>query len=205
MIPANHKRIYLWFFRHYSSLMINRSFRPVRVHSDFEDQGRPLMLIGNHFSWWDGFFAIYLNSLLFRRKFYVMMLEEQLSRRMFLSKTGAFSIKKGSRSLIESIDYAASILRYPGNILVMYPQGEIESLHKRPLLFQKGIADVCKKAGEDFDIVFYVALVDYFSKRKPSLQFYVKTHDKKKGITEYSLQDAYNDFYGSSILRQEEK
>jgi hypothetical protein len=51
------------------------------------------------------------------------MPEEQLATRMFLNKAGAFSIKPGSRSAIESLNYASSLLYEPENLVVVFPQG----------------------------------------------------------------------------------
>jgi 1-acyl-sn-glycerol-3-phosphate acyltransferase len=204
MIPSNHKRAYVSFFRNYSNLMINKDFRKVAINDEFKDRGKAVLLVGNHFSWWDGFFAYYLNSKLLKRKLYVMMLEEELRKRMFLNKAGAFSVKKGSRSVIESINYAASVLDDPGNMLVMYPQGEIQSVYTMPLKFEKGIGDIIRRAKGDFQLIFYVALVDYFSFRRPSLSFYLREHEVREGFVEGSIEAEFNDFLKNSTERQRE-
>lgn len=184
--------------------MIGKDFRKVAIHDEFEDRGKAVLLVGNHFSWWDGFFAYYLNSKLLKRKIYVMMLEEELRKRMFLNKAGAFSVKKGSRSVIESINYAASVLDDPGNMLVMYPQGEIQSVYTMPLKFEKGIGDIIRRAKGDFQLIFYAALVDYFSFRRPSLSFYLKEHEVKEGFDDGSIESEFNDFFNNSTERQKE-
>lgn len=204
MIRSNHQRFYVSFFRHYSNLMITKDFRSVNIISDVTDNNGPILLIGNHFSWWDGFFVYYLNYRFFRRKIYIMMLEEQLRKRMFLNKAGAFSVKKGSRSVVESLDYAANVLGDAENLLAMYPQGEIQSRYTRPLVFEKGVGEICKRADAGFQVVFYAALVDYFSNRKPSLYFHLTSYDPAAGSSDRQLQDAYNQFFENSVKFQRE-
>jgi hypothetical protein len=133
-----------------------------------------------------------------------MMLEEELRKRMFLNKAGAFSVKKGSRSVIESIGYAATVLEDPGNLLVMYPQGEIQSSYTRYLKFEKGIGDIMRRAKGDFQLIFYVALVDYFSFRKPTLTFYLRECELTEKFEENSIELAFNEFYNHSTERQRE-
>ena len=123
MIRARHIPFWLKFFNFYSNYMIKRHFHEVKIYGDTEQKDHAVMIIGNHFSWWDGFFVYYLNRMRFNKRFHVMMLEEQLSGRSFLNKAGAFSIRKNARSLIESLDYAASLLESPENLLLMFPQG----------------------------------------------------------------------------------
>ncbi len=117
IIKSRHRLFFTWFFRIYSIQMIRWHFRKVTINGEFQDRGLPVMLIGNHFSWWDGFIANFLNIKVFHRKFHVMMLEEQLNSRRFLNKAGAYSIKKGSRSVIESMQYTVELAeqcRKPG-------------------------------------------------------------------------------------------
>lgn len=99
-------------------------------------EGLPLLVIGNHFCWWDGFIQQRLNKTFFHRTQYVMMLEEQLRRNPVLSRCGAFSVRKNSRDAVRSLDYAASLLNDPANMLIFFPQGRIESIHKDSVGFR---------------------------------------------------------------------
>ncbi len=184
--------------------MIKRHFSKVVVHGAFKDRGLPVLLIGNHFSWWDGFIAYYLNDRLFRRIYHVMMLEEQLRDRMFLNKAGAFSIDKGKRSMVESLSYAADLLQTKDNLLVLYPQGKFQSIHHRPVQFEKGFVVILEKAAESgFQMIFYVALTDYYEYRKPMLHIYLKEVSYFAGMTADDLEAAYNAFYlGSENLQR---
>lgn len=194
MIQARHTAFYVRFFNFYSRLMIRSHFRRVRIIGNINADFMPVLMIGNHFSWWDGFFACYINQMILKKKFHIMMLEEQLRPRMFLNKAGAFSIRRGSRDALESLQYAAGLLSLPENLVVLYPQGEFESLYRYPVKFEKGIEKVSAMAGSSFEVVFYAALMDYFSYRKPSLSIYLKQVSHELSKSSVALEKAYNDF-----------
>ena len=78
-----------------------------------------------------------------------MMLEEQLRRHWYFNYTGGYSVKKHSRSALESIDYTAELLTDPGNVVLLFPQGEINSLYKDTFVFEKGIERMLKKVNRD--------------------------------------------------------
>ncbi|MBY0427423.1 MAG: hypothetical protein K2Q22_17440, partial [Cytophagales bacterium] len=63
------------------------------------DPKRSLLVLGNHFSWWDPFLIAYL-CIPFRKQHHVMMLEEELAIRKALTYAGAFGInRKDGRSM----------------------------------------------------------------------------------------------------------
>lgn len=183
-------------------MMIRWHFRQVSIHGNFQDKGLPVLLIGNHFSWWDGFIANLLNIRIFHRKFHIMMLEEQLSARMFLNKAGAFSIKKGSRSVMESIQYTVELLGRKENLVVLYPQGEFESIYKIPVSFENGVSVIISGLKNEYQLIFYVALVDYFAHRKPSLRIYISEVPAGPALDKQMLESAYNEFLSACILQQ---
>ncbi|MCA1747958.1 MAG: hypothetical protein LC655_09695, partial [Bacteroidales bacterium] len=76
IIKARHHWFYYPFFKGYSRWLPRLDFRNVVYHSEVQDGGLPVLLIGNHFSWWDGFLALDINQRLFGRLFHIMMLEE---------------------------------------------------------------------------------------------------------------------------------
>jgi 1-acyl-sn-glycerol-3-phosphate acyltransferase len=175
MIEAAHHPVFEKFLGAYLRIHMRLIFRHVKIHSTFKDNGSPVLLIGNHFSWWDGFIARHVNINVFKRQLHLMMEEEQLAKRRFLSRLGAFSIKKNSRSAVESLNYAASVLNDPGKLLVVFPQGRFQSLHQHPLTFEKGWFRIIQKAQPDIQIVFMAALTDYFSSPRPGLDIYLES------------------------------
>ena len=180
--------------------MMHRHFSHIQINGKYNSDKRPVLLISNHFSWWDGFFMLYLNNRVFKKKYHVLMLEEQLKPRMFLNKAGAFSVKKGTRSVIESIDYIKNILSSPGNLVLIYPQGVIQSLYKFPFVFEKGIYNIIKNMDPGVRIFFAVALLDYFSQKKPSLNISFKEYARDTGAE--NIEKAFNDFYSERTNAQ---
>ena len=173
IIKARHHWFYYPFFKWYSRRMPRRDFSSVELHQEVEDKKLPLLMVGNHVSWWDGFLAQYINLALFHRKIHIMMLEEQLEKRMFLNKTGAYSIKKGARSAVESLHYTAEILSDPENLVVLFPQGKIHPVTDLPVSFEKGWYRIFSYLNGPIQMLFYITLFDYFSHRKPQLHLYI--------------------------------
>jgi 1-acyl-sn-glycerol-3-phosphate acyltransferase len=53
-----------------------------------------VLLLANHFSWWDGFLLYYINQKVFRKQFHVMVIEETVQKVGFFKYMGAFSVNK---------------------------------------------------------------------------------------------------------------
>ncbi len=219
MIRAAHNRFYEAFLGLYLRAHMNLAFRHVRINADFDDGGGSILLIGNHFSWWDGFIARHVNKKLFNRRLHLMMDEEQLAKRRFLRRLGAFSIRKNSRDAIESLRYANEILENPGNLLIVFPQGHFESLHSYPLSFQKGWFRILRNPPSHLNIVFMASLIDFFASPRPGLTIYLEKAipDHPKNLSEKPLdytfegkavfedssqiEAAYNKFLADVILK----
>jgi 1-acyl-sn-glycerol-3-phosphate acyltransferase len=184
--------------------MLYWHFREVKLKTDYNEKQVPILLIGNHFSWWDGFIANYINNLLFKRKFHVMMLEEQLKSRMFLNKAGAYSIRKNTRDVVNTLNYTSDLLKNKENLVTIYPQGRIQSLYHYPLEFEKGITSILDKLNNEVKIIFLVSLVDFFSHKKPTLTLGLEEYSKKAYNSAQAMQDAYNDFMLRMINQQKE-
>jgi 1-acyl-sn-glycerol-3-phosphate acyltransferase len=205
MITARYHPVINRFFRFYVNLLMKRHFKAIRVTGDIPDEERSLVLIGNHFSWWDGFMAFWLNNHLLNKRFHVMMLEEQLAKRRFFRGIGAFSIQPGSRSMMESLNYASDILADTHNMLVIYPQGRIETSYVKRIRFGGGLSRILGGvSGPPPAILFYVALVDYFSFPKPTLNIYLRPYVPHAGNPLQYMEDSYNAFYQSCITLQKE-
>lgn len=203
MIKAKHTSFHTWFFRHYSRIMLRRYFSEIIIKGNPEISNEAVLLIGNHFSWWDGFIAKYINDTFFNHTFHVMMLEDELKDRMFLSKAGAYSIMKNSKSMIESLAYTKELLQNKQNLVTIYPQGKFYSVYHPSIDFEKGMLKQLLKGDADFQIVFYVALVDYFEKSKPKLTIGLKKIDPAYFNPE-ELEAEFNTFYKSLTAEQKQ-
>ncbi len=176
------------------------SFHDFIIERGVEDRNLPILLICNHMSWWDGIWTLHINQQLFLRKYHFMMLEEQLQKNWFFKYTGGFSIQKNSKSLIESLNYAAELLRNKKNMVLIFPQGEIGSMHHTGFVFEKGIGKIMKLVKNEVQIIFVANLVDYHSNSKPTLHAYLTEYSGSSDNTE--IQAAYNSFYANCLASQ---
>jgi 1-acyl-sn-glycerol-3-phosphate acyltransferase len=165
------------------------------------DKGLPVILISNHFSWWDGFWAMYLNLKVLKRKFHFMMLEEQLRKYRFFNYTGGFSISKKSKSIIETLNYTKELLSDNKNMVLIFPQGEIESMHKQLFRFENGLERILKDLKGKIQIIFMANLIDYFSSPKEGLYIYFSAYEKQDFKSE-SIEAAYNHYYLQCVEKQ---
>ena len=201
ILKAKHNFIIYPFFKRYSAWLIKRNFSSIMIMGDFHDQKLPVLLISNHSSWWDGFWAMYLTVKILKRKFHFMMLEEQLRKRMIFNYTGGFSVNKKKRSIIETLNYTQDLLNDSNNMVLVFPQGEIQSMHTQCFQFEKGIARILKDKTEKVQIIFMANMVDYFSSSKPGIYIYIEEY-KDSNMDPDNLQNHYCAFYQKCIENQ---
>lgn len=196
MIRANHSKFHCWLLNLYIEYILRTDFYKVQIIGNVKPDERSILLISNHFSWWDGFFAWHTNRKIFGKKYHVMMLEKELASRMFFSRVGAFSVNHGKRSIIETLNYCVDLLHNPSNMVLMFPQGKLESHHVNKVKFHKGVEHIMDKV-KSARVVFAVCLVDYFSNKRPTLTITLKEYD---GLI--NLEEAFNQHLGDCILQQ---
>ena len=175
MIKSRHKPFYVWLFNQYTRIMLKRHFYKININSNVRLRNIPAIIVANHFSWWDGFFVVYINYRIFHKKFHVMMLEEQLKKHRILSKAGAFSVSK---------------------------KGEIQSSYHFPVKFEKGLLKILEGADKEFQLIFLVVLTDYFSNKKPVLNLNMTEFSGQFSHSE--IEKAYNSFMAECIQSQKE-
>lgn len=205
MIKARHTYVGKLVADLYSGRLMEHAFRQLSFHAEEEKSGLPILLLANHFSWWDGFMQYRLNQHYFHRKLHIMMLEEQLQKNRILNQCGCFSIKKSSRSILESLDYCAEIMQQPDNMLLIFPQGAIESMHTEYIRFESGLGYLLKKLTGEYTVVFNVNLTDYDSCRKPRLELYTRTMPGSEYPTCRELEEQFNLFYKACKQKQTTK
>ncbi len=194
MIKANHKYFINLFFEKYIQFKFKRNFNSLKINNKIKTQNLPVFVIANHISWWDGFWILLLNKKTWRKKIHVMMLEEELKKNLILNKAGAYSINPNSKDAINSLKYTAEILQNSCNLVVMYPQGVMNSLYNNNFKFNKGIEFVLKKIKNNIQFVFAAFFIDYFENPKPTLYCYLKNAYWKK-LSYLQIQHNYNQFY----------
>jgi len=201
ILRAKHNFLVYPFFKRYAVWIIKRHFKEIRVIGDYTINERSLLLISNHISWWDGFWAMFLNVKIFKKKFHFMMLEEQLRKYWFFNYTGGFSVSKRSKSIVETLNYTSDLLNDNRNMVLIFPQGEIQTMHNQKFEFEKGLERILKNKENSIQIIFLASLVDFFSNSKPSIYLYLSEFNVIVLSVE-SIQSKYNEFYSQCVEKQ---
>jgi 1-acyl-sn-glycerol-3-phosphate acyltransferase len=180
MLKPNSTTFSLLFWKHYSRYVLQKHFHQIIINKQniTVNPQQSVLLLGNHFSWWDGFIGNYINHEFINKKFHVLMLEEQLLKNKILRTSGAFSIQKTSRDMVESLRFATNLLENPNNMLLLYPQGRIESMHNAVPTVEKGwFRIISQLQNQAVQIIFYTALVDYMQHEKPTLHISLQSYN----------------------------
>jgi 1-acyl-sn-glycerol-3-phosphate acyltransferase len=173
MIPARRVTLFSNWFAMYMRFRMRSYFNRLVVSPFMPREGHSILLLCNHFSWWDGLWGNYLAYWHLNRKLYIMMQEDHLQKRMLLNLFGGFSINRSSRAMIESLQYAANLLNNPQNLVVVFPQGKLISNHITEIEVERGIELLIKNIKGPCQIIYSCALIDYFESLKPSVFFHL--------------------------------
>ena len=133
----------LRFFRGVVRRYFGRHFRSVQAqHADrLGHLQSPLIVYGNHSSWWDPMLIVLLGELLLPdRKHYAPIDERALKQYPILRKLGIFPVATSSpRGAAQFLRTAEAILR-EGGVLWLTPQGRFADSRETPLAFKPGLA-----------------------------------------------------------------
>ncbi len=147
MIPDAKRPLRTWLLGRYVHWKVGQAFRGVWLEGQLPRGEEGLLAYTNHSSFWDGFIAHVLATRAGRDP-YAMMEEHNLSRYRFLARLGAFSIRRHeAASSLESLRHARRVLRRPGSILFVFPQGQIEPNAAPPLRLERGVEVLARLAG----------------------------------------------------------
>lgn len=204
MIKPRSNKIIHQFFSWYISRIIKSDFDRFEYNSIEIAEDKAVLLLANHFSWWDGFLLFHLNKIYIKKNFHVMILQDTAEKVKFLKYLGAFSIQKNAKSLIESLQYAGELLDNPENLVLIFPQGELYSSHSATIQFEKGVSRIIAASKKQFQYVFAAVLTDYFDRRKPSVKVYLERWEAQEYNTLQVIKNAYNKHYERSIKQQTE-
>jgi 1-acyl-sn-glycerol-3-phosphate acyltransferase len=200
--PQKNKFIH-WFFHHYILWIVKSNFRQVNFNTVEVDKGRSVLLLANHFSWWDGFLIYYLNHYLFKKKFHVMVIEDTMQKVSFFKYMGAFSVAKKSREILASLDYAADLLDNPDNLVLIFPQGKLYSNFTDDVVFEKGLTRILAGAVGKFQPIMAATFIETLQYKKPSVNVYLKSTNDNLTLFN-QIKDAYRQHYNSSKLVQQD-
>src|ERR1700742_2266288 len=158
MIPQRSNRLVKKLFAPYLAYRLRKAFKVLKHNEVKVLPGHSILLLCNHFSWWDGFFAGHLTQTYLHRDFYIMMQEDHLKKRMFFNLLGGFSINRKSKEVVKSLHYAAQLLDSPQNLVTVFPQGELISNHATGIKIEKGIGLLIRNIKGPCQIVYSCVL-----------------------------------------------
>nr|MBC7613788.1 lysophospholipid acyltransferase family protein [Pseudopedobacter sp.] len=204
MIKPQSNKIIHQFFSWYISRIIKSDFDRFEYNDIKTEHDKAILLLANHFSWWDGFLLFHLNKIYFKKHFHVMVLQNTAEKVKFLKYLGAFSIQKNAKSLVESLDYAGKLLNNPANLVLIFPQGELYSSHSAAIQFEKGVSRIIAASKKQFQYIFATVLTDYFDRRKPSVKVYLDKWEANEYTSLQVIKSAYNRHYEQSVKQQTE-
>ncbi len=187
-------------------LILRRRFNKVAINEAFVKPGHSYILMCNHFSFLDGFFMGYLcRKVLWKeggmKRLYIMSLKKQMQKNKWLQYMGSFSVEPGRRSITESFDYAAEVLDQPGNLLLFFPQGKLESSHVRYIQMEHGLKEIAHKIKGDCQLIWCSTTLEYFESTKPTVYFDMLDCGTAADFDMDEFQKKVNDFHQASISK----
>jgi len=187
--------------------ILKRRFNKLVINSIDLKPNCSYLLLSNHIGFWDGFWGAYLCYKLMDKRvplraFFAMSLKKQLEKNQWLRYFGCFSVSPFGKSREESIDFAAKILNKPGNILLFYPQGNLESNYVRQIELREGIAEILAKTNENCQIIWTSNLIEYFESLKASVYFHMLDCGTNVNFNIDELSQKINDHHQKSIQKQ---
>jgi 1-acyl-sn-glycerol-3-phosphate acyltransferase len=204
MIYPKKSKIISRCFKYYVKCTIKSHFDKI-IFDEISLENKPILLIANHFSYWDSLILFCVNEQLFKKEAYVMVLEETMRKERFLKYGGSFSIGKAPKDIIISLNFATELLNDPGNLVLMFPQGKLYSNFVKQVHFEKGVLKILQNANPNVQVVFAATFVQYFKHKKPTATVYLKRElVNYTGKTVNDLQQAYQQHYTASKLLQTE-
>jgi 1-acyl-sn-glycerol-3-phosphate acyltransferase len=161
----------------------------------------------NHTNWWDGFIAFQLTSKYLGADDYLMMDIEQMKKYRFFKYVGVFSVNRAdAREGVESINYAAELLKNTKKYLWIFPQGVMQVQDFEPVKFYNGITRIAEKI-ENVNLVPVSARYEFIMEQRPEVFLKIgepdvinNSKDISKNFTEYLQNKLVNEL---AVLKQD--
>ncbi|MEL7146026.1 MAG: 1-acyl-sn-glycerol-3-phosphate acyltransferase [Bacteroidota bacterium] len=192
------KKLFYWFEYHF---VLKRRFRKLTINGKIDYPDESILLLQNHFSWWDGFLGSYLCYKYLCKSYHVMVQESQLKRLWYFKYKGAFSVKKKSRELFESLSYAQTLLKDQKNLVLVFPQGRLQSMHTTKIEIEKGISRLLVECGPTCRVLYNAVIVDYFEGFKPTVTFHLLDLGTANEIDTEALPQQISQFHQEAMQK----
>jgi 1-acyl-sn-glycerol-3-phosphate acyltransferase len=138
-------------FSVYLHWYLKRHFHAVRVANAgrIPPQAQPLILFGNHASWWDPLTAMVLaQAVLPHREHYAPMDATALEHYSIFRPMGFFPVDNHSaRGAAQLLRAGDQVLSRPGAVLWITPEGQFQDVRHRPVTFRPGMGALINRLG----------------------------------------------------------
>lgn len=192
------------FLSWYTGYILNKDFSACHFNPIEIKKGEAVLLLANHFSWWDGFLMFQLNKLLFKKQFHVLVSYEEYKKHWYLRYLGSFAAENSKKDVLETLIYAGKLLDDPDNLVLIFPQGRSYPGQASSVNFEKGVMQVINSSRKNFQIIFAASLADYFGGRKPTVNTYLERWEAEEYVSLQLLKSEYNKHY-SYVLKNQNK
>lgn len=171
-VRAPHPWFSRWFGR-YAANRLRKHFHRVRLLKEgylTVPRHLPLVIYGNHPSWWDPLVALAVKPVFFPgRNAYAPIDAAMLERYGLFKSLGFFGVERDSlRGVASFLDQAETILRRPDTLLFLTPQGRFADVRERPVRLQRGIAHLAARVPETVFLPLAMEIV-FWEESKPEL------------------------------------
>lgn len=173
MIPSKKNKLIGGLFAIYHKRLLKKHFYAIHLtgteNLQHLQKNSPVILYANHSNWWDGFIAYFLTNRYLKKDDYLMMDIEQMKKYWFFKYVGVFSVnRKAPADALNSVNYAAGLLKGTAKYLWIFPQGDMVPQDKRPLKFFSGINKIAEKTGS-VNIVPVCFRYEFLKEQRPEV------------------------------------
>ena len=195
MIKDRPNKFVKWFGTKVLEGLVLRHFAAIKFIGELTARhDRSCMMLMNHYSLNDGVILQRICRTILKKELKAMVIESQLKAFPILKYVGCFSVNKKSRNMIDSLNYAAELLRDPKVMLGIYPQAGLFSMHLNKIHFASGLDYIFKRSDAmPFQVFFGVTLLDYLESFKPIARVYLTEYHGERQSNK--MEEAYNVFY----------
>ena len=153
-----------------------------------------LLVVCNHISWWDGMLLYEINRRYFKKRFHALAGIQQLKKSVVINLIGVFGLdKKSVKDLWRSLKYSASLLDSPKNMLLIYPQGQIQSPLNPKFTVNMGVYKIWLETKADTQMLFVFLIIEHDA-QKPTCYFYSQNSHLSNTSDFKTFENAYLSF-----------
>ena len=131
-----------------------------------------------------------------------MVQEDQLRKFPFFRYKGAFSVKKNSREALESLSYAAELLNEPDNLVLMFPQGKLQSMHVPDIAFEQGVFRLLQQIQNPCQVIYCATVIEFLESFKPSVHLHLLDCGVASELDQKKLPEQVSGFHREALLKQ---